>query len=71
MYLTFVRPGRLAAHVAKDFAALQRFRESADYARAFHFEQQQASEEVERARVLCAVMRALLVAGGWDASGSA
>jgi hypothetical protein len=65
VYLTFVRTGRLAAEVAKDFAALQRFRESADYARAFHFDQAQASEEVERARALCRAMRALLVAGGW------
>ena len=67
VYLTFVRDGRLPAHVAKDFAALQRFRESADYARAFHFDQAQAAEEVERARALCAVMRALLVSGGWIA----
>ena len=63
--LTFVRSGRLPAQIAKDFAALQRFRESADYARAFHFDQAQASEEVERARGLCGAMRDLLVAGEW------
>jgi uncharacterized protein (UPF0332 family) len=64
-YVQFVRTGQIAPHVAKRFAALQKFREQADYARAFHFTGDDAREEVTSARAICVELRARLVNDGW------
>jgi uncharacterized protein (UPF0332 family) len=65
LYLHFVRPGRVPSHLAKLFVGLQRYREQADYARAFRFALDDAREETERAREICATLHAFLDAGGW------
>jgi len=64
-YLHFVRTGAIPPHVAKLFAGLQRFREQADYARAFHFDEQDARQEVANARSIVELLGAHLAAGGW------
>ena len=64
-YLHFVRSGRLPTHLAKLFAGLQKFREQADYTRAFHFSVEDAGEECAHSRAICEALRALLVDGGW------
>ena len=64
-YLHFVRTDRLPARLAKLFAGLQKFREQADYARAFHFTDEDAREEVEHAAAICEALGEWLVANGW------
>jgi hypothetical protein len=60
-----VKPGRVDTQVAKLFAGLQRFREAADYARAFSFDEATAKEEVARAREVRDALLAVLRRGGW------
>lgn len=64
-YLHFIRTGRAPTHLAKLFAGLQKFREQADYTRAFHFSVEDAHEEVGHSRTICEALRQLLVDGGW------
>jgi uncharacterized protein (UPF0332 family) len=64
-YVHFVRTGQIAPHVSKLFAALQRFREQADYARAFHFTDEDARDEVANAHAICRELREHLVTDGW------
>jgi uncharacterized protein len=66
-YIHFVRTGQIPPHIAKLFAALQKFREQADYARAFHFTADDAREEVTNAHAICVEVRQHLVAEGWAA----
>ena len=52
-FLHFVQPGHLPRRLAKLCSSLQRFREQADYSRAFSFDEEGAREEVEKAREVC------------------
>jgi uncharacterized protein (UPF0332 family) len=45
----FVRNGPLERRVTKDLAALQRYREHADYSTTIRFDADSAAEEIERA----------------------
>jgi uncharacterized protein len=45
----FVRTGPLSRRATKDFAALQRFREQADYSTPIRFDTETAAEEIARA----------------------
>jgi uncharacterized protein (UPF0332 family) len=65
-YLHFVRTGLVPARLAKLFAALQRYREQADYSRAFHFTAEGAREEAAHARELCAGLADWLAARGFS-----
>lgn len=65
LYLHFVRPGRAPARLSKLFAGLQKYREEADYARAFRFTEQGAREELENTREIRDFVRKALVDGGW------
>lgn len=49
LFQHYVAPGKLARKTSKDLAALQRFREQADYSTAFRFDEETGGEEVERA----------------------
>ena len=51
--------------MAKSFAALQKYREQADYTRAFHFTAEQARDEVANARGICEELERFLRSGGW------
>lgn len=57
LYMHFVRAGRLDADISKKLAALQKFREQADYASAFRFAESGARAEVANADAICAAMR--------------
>jgi uncharacterized protein (UPF0332 family) len=65
LFVHFVRPGLLAPAVAKRFAALQKYREQADYARAFRFDLGGAQEELAAARQVCDAISEFLSARGW------
>lgn len=54
LYLHFVRSGRFPSSEAKLFSGLQRFREQADYARAYRFDEAGARAEVTNAGAICA-----------------
>ncbi|MFZ5471578.1 MAG: HEPN domain-containing protein [Myxococcota bacterium] len=66
-FLHFVRPGTVSARVSKLFAGLQKYREEADYARAFRFSEQGAREEVANALEIRDEVKKLLVKDGWTA----
>ena len=42
-----------------------KYREQADYARAFQFTEEDARAEVDNARTICAAIEAALAADGW------
>lgn len=65
LFIHFIKPGRLQPKIAKLFGALQKYREQADYSRAFRFDEEGAREEVEHARAICSVARDELTRGGW------
>src|SRR5262249_36857515 len=56
----FVQTGTLGRSVTKDFAALQRYREQADYSTAVQFDEASGREEVERAERLVAELTKVL-----------
>ena len=65
LYLHFVRPGLVEPSLAKAFAALQKYREQADYARAFRFDETGAPEEFERPREICTAIQTWLKKNNW------
>ena len=64
-YLHFVRGGRITRHVAKLFSGLQRYREQADYMRAFQFDEADARDELGNARLIRDAVATVLRAAGW------
>ena len=60
----FVKPGTIGKPVAKDLAALQKYREEADYDSAAHFDEETGAEEVERAERVLDHLAAVLKARG-------
>lgn len=64
-FMHFVRPGRLDAGLAKLLAGLQRYREQADYSRAFRFNELGAREEVRHAEEIQTAMKDYLAQHGW------
>ena len=60
LFQHFVRAGLLARDLAKAFAALQRFREQADYATAVRFDRDSGADEVTRAEQIVAAITKLL-----------
>jgi hypothetical protein len=50
--------------VAKDFAALQRFREQADYSTIVRFDESSGRPELERAAGVVAAIEAILAQAG-------
>lgn len=64
-YLHFARSRRVDGEIAKRFAGLQKYREQADYARAFRFSEAGARAELDSARAICEAVRRFLRAGGW------
>lgn len=64
LFQHFVSVGRLPRTVTKDLAALQRYREQADYSAAITFDAVSAHEEVERAERVVEAVRELLLHGG-------
>lgn len=67
LFQHFVSSGRLPRTVTKDLAALQRYREQADYSAAITFDAASAREEVDRAERVVEAVRALLGAVGNEA----
>ncbi|MBI3183745.1 MAG: HEPN domain-containing protein [Myxococcales bacterium] len=65
LYLHFVRPGQAPARLSKLLAGLQKYREEADYARAFRFSEQGAREEVANATEIRDFVRVALAEQGW------
>jgi hypothetical protein len=64
LFSFFVRTGILSRHVSKDLAALQRYREQADYSASIRFDQSTGAEEVERAARVLGAIRGVLAAKG-------
>jgi len=64
-HLHFVKPGLVPARLGKVFAGLQKFREQADYERAFGFTEEGAKEELANAEAICASIRDKLGQDGW------
>lgn len=60
VYLRFVQPGVLGRDLARDFAALQRRRENADYSTTVRFDGEAAREELAAATRLVGAIDALL-----------
>jgi uncharacterized protein (UPF0332 family) len=56
----YVRSGLLSREVAKDLAALQRFREQADYSTIIRFDAASGAPELERAERFVAAVQAAL-----------
>ena len=63
--LHFVRSGIVSRHLAKLFAGLQGFREQADYAQAFRFDEQDARDEVNHAQEICDFVTSWLKQNNW------
>jgi uncharacterized protein (UPF0332 family) len=59
-----VAPGHLPRRVAKQLAALQTFREQADYSIAIRFDAESAGEEIEHAAFIVSEIEGLLRARG-------
>jgi uncharacterized protein (UPF0332 family) len=59
-----VEPGSLSRRLSKDLAALQRYREQADYSAAISFDASTGPEEVDRAERVIAEVVAFLLSGG-------
>lgn len=64
LYQHFVQTGRLGRQVTKDLAALQRYREQADYSTEIRFDAATAPEEIDRADRIVAQVIAMLRADG-------
>lgn len=64
LFSTFVRTGILPRQISKDLAALQRYREQADYSAAVRFDESTGAEEIDRAARVLAALRAVLAARG-------
>lgn len=59
-FQNFVATGLVDRALSKDLAALQRYREQADYSGAVRFDATSASEEVARAHKVVATLRTML-----------
>jgi uncharacterized protein (UPF0332 family) len=64
LFAHFVERGPLPRRITKDLAALQRFREQADYSAKVRFDEATGREEVERAQRLVAELSAFLATRG-------
>lgn len=60
----FVRAGALTRRFTKDLAALQRYREQADYSTTIRFDAESGREEVDRSERLVAELAGLLRSRG-------
>ena len=66
-HLHFVKAGLVPPRLGKLLAGLQKFREQADYERAFEFTAEGAQEELANAAEICEFIRDRLAADGWIA----
>ncbi|MCC6523583.1 MAG: HEPN domain-containing protein [Polyangiaceae bacterium] len=65
LYMSFVRPGLLSQDLASRFAALQKYREQADYAAELSLDEAGARAEVGQAAELCRSLGAWLAERGF------
>jgi uncharacterized protein (UPF0332 family) len=64
LFQNFVVPGIVERAVSKDLAALQRYREQADYSSSIRFDATTGGEEVSRAERVVVTLSPLLIARG-------
>ena len=64
-HLNFIKPGHLPPVSSRIFSSLQRFREQADYSRTVQFSDEDAADELERAKALCLHVTEYLERHGW------
>jgi uncharacterized protein (UPF0332 family) len=69
LFQNHVPPGVVDRAVSKDLAALQRYREQADYSSAVRFDATSGAEEVSRAERVVAALTSVLSARGFTAPG--
>jgi uncharacterized protein (UPF0332 family) len=69
LFQNYVSPGVVDRAVSKDLAALQRYREQADYSSAVRFDATSGAEEVSRAERVVAALTSVLSARGFTAPG--
>ena len=64
-FMHFVRPGIAPRRLARLLAALQKYREQADYSRAIRFDEDGAREALAQAREIHGTLHAWLTREGW------